>query len=35
VKPKIDAIPFLSAEDKAKIYQKNAEQVFTRFKASA
>jgi hypothetical protein len=32
VRPNIESIPWLTAEDRAKIFHKNAEQVFTRFK---
>ncbi len=32
VRPNIESIPWLTAEDKAKIFQKNALQVFSRFK---
>ncbi len=32
VRPNIESIPWLKAEDKEKIFQKNAEQVFSRFK---
>ena len=35
IKPKIESISWLSAEDKEKIFHKNAEKVFTRFKAAA
>jgi 4-oxalmesaconate hydratase len=35
IKPKIESISWLTAEDKEKIFHKNAEKVFTRFKPAA
>ena len=32
VRPNIESIPWLSAEDKSKIFERNALQVFSRFK---
>jgi 4-oxalmesaconate hydratase len=32
VRPNIESIPWLTAEDKARIFEKNARDVFTRFK---
>jgi 4-oxalmesaconate hydratase len=35
IKPKIESIPWLTADDKQKIFQKTAEKVFSRFKAAS